>query len=111
MWPVFFSVLSAASCILSILAAIYAVRRVIREPESRELRLHSVESRLVSLQTSQNDLSVELEALAQRVKMQRVRNATNHASRVNGSPDPYQDPDRWRQEMNRQLAFGKLPRT
>jgi len=108
MWIVFFSVLSAGSCILSIAAAIYAARIATRGPESQERKLHSVELQQDSLRTSLKDISIELEALAQRVKMQRVRNATNHATTGKSSPDAYTEPDRWRSEMNKRLAFGKL---
>lgn len=109
MWLGIFSALSVSLCILCALVAIYAARTATRAPESLEQRLHSVELQQRSSTTSLTELSTELEALAQRVKMQRVRNATNHASRGNGAPDPYSDPDAWRQAMNRRLAFGKLP--
>lgn len=109
MWLGIFNVLSVSTCILCTLAAIYVAQRAIRERESLVRRLRSAELLLQSLQTSLQEVSTELETLAQRVKMQRVRNATNHATRANGSPDPYQDPDAWRQAMNRKLALAKLP--
>jgi hypothetical protein len=40
----------------------------------------SIESRLRLIESSQTDIAAELQALANRVKMMRVRNATNHTS-------------------------------
>jgi len=55
-------------------------------------------------------LQIEVERLANRVKMQRVRNATEHGQTRpgNGSmPDPISQPNEWRTAMNRKLAEAK----
>jgi hypothetical protein len=64
-----------------------------------------------SLQTSLEETQSALEHLANRVKMQRVRNATDHATGngkaklgADGLPDPYTDPDGWRKAMNAKLG-------
>lgn len=66
-------------------------------------------SRLNSLQSSQEDLMQAVDALAQRVKMQKVRNAITHTDKTNGAgmPDPYRDPDGWRKAMNERLLKGR----
>jgi hypothetical protein len=70
------------------------------------LRSHA--SRIELLEDSQQSAVTELTALANRVKMQRVRAATDHASRPAGDPDPYTNPDEWRSVMNKRLAAAKL---
>lgn len=107
----FFNVLSVSSCILCAALAIYAARRAIRGPESQDRRLRSVELRLQSTETSLDALSTELQALANRVKMQRVRNATEHGIKRPSDdelPDPTSQPDAWRSAMNRRLAFNQV---
>ena len=62
-----------------------------------------------SLSARLNELEETVSLLANRVKMMRVRNAVTHTDKSNGAaPDPYKDPNGWRAEMNRKLAFGKL---
>lgn len=59
---------------------------------------------------SQDILAQELERLANRVKMQRVRNVTEHGRARPGDgamPDPMTQPNEWRTAMNRKLAEAK----
>lgn len=63
-----------------------------------------------SLQLQLRELSETVEQLANRVKMQRVRNAINHVPDKPSTdlPDPHKDPDGWRRAMNAKLALAKL---
>lgn len=101
-------VLSAAASILCLVRANSAARRAERAPLSLRAKVDSCESRIESLLTSRDELTVALDALAQRVKMQRVRQATDHATGPRGLPDPYKNPDEWRAAVNSQLSRGKL---
>jgi hypothetical protein len=57
------------------------------------------------LRESLEATQVELERLTNRVKMQRVRNVTEHGLKPTGDmPDPYREPNEWRAAMNRKLA-------
>lgn len=107
MWADSFNVWSVAICILCTLVAISAALRATLALESLHRKLRSVESQQRSMQTSLSEYSETLEGLAQRVKMQRVRNATNHIREKNSDPDPYTSPDEWRKAINRRLAIGK----
>jgi hypothetical protein len=71
-------------------------------PESSQV------SRIKSLETSLAETNDALAAVANRVKMMRVRSAANHTADRDDSPDPYKDPDRWRQSINKQIALGRL---
>lgn len=64
-----------------------------------------------SLSARLDELEQTVEVLANRVKMQKVRNAALHAERERpgGLPDPYKEPDRWRDAVNKRLASSKLP--
>lgn len=90
--------------------AAYVALRAVRVSESRLTLPRSLDSRVESLEQSVADSQSTLEQLANRVKMMKVRNAVNHVP-DRSSPDPYRDPNAWRAEMNRKLAFGKLPGT
>ena len=103
MWLVFFSVLSAALSVFCFLAACFAVRAANRVQELPQARLRCVESRTESLVASLNDLQSTMEVLANRVKMQRVRNFAMHAVGSDGEPDPARDPEAWRAWKNKQL--------
>lgn len=112
MWTVFFSVLSAALCLFCLIACTHVARNVRADSASlvAEVRLNT--SRVRSL-TESHELTVEeLTNLANRVKMQRVRNAADHATkksaRAGDLPDPYTSPDEWRAAMTKRLAEAKL---
>jgi len=105
------SVLSAASFILSCAALFLSVRSAIRVQELRRAKADYGASRITSIETSLHELQDELQHLANRVKMIRVRNTTDHATGnskpktgPDGLPDPYTDPDGWRKAMNAKLG-------
>lgn len=66
-------------------------------------------SAIESLRTVQQEQADALAALANRVKMQRVRTAVNHVQEDrDGLPDPHKDPDAWRKAMNAKLALTRI---
>lgn len=101
--------LSVAACFLSLLAAFSAVRTAVALRELQDRWPHLSESRLDSLETSLAEQADALQAVANRVKMQRVRNAANHVGTTTAEPDPYKDPDAWRQAMNKRIAAQRIP--
>jgi len=108
MWSGIFNALSASSFILSILALYFAVRSAIRARELQATLRPLPLSRLQSIETSQAEMLVELQAVANSLKMQKVRAAANHTSGRSADPDPYKDPDAWRKMMNTRLAQAKI---
>ena len=96
--------LSVSACLLSIVATFCVVRIAIQVRELRDQVAHSNASRVKYLETSLAEMRDELEGVANRLKMMRVRAATNHVRETSGEPDPYKDPDGWRRAMNRKLA-------
>ena len=106
MWPVFFSVLSVVLSGFCFLVACFAARAASRARELPQERLRCVESRTESLVASLNDLQSTMEVLANRVKMQRVRNFAMHAVGSDGEPDARIDPEAWRAWKNKQLRTG-----
>jgi hypothetical protein len=75
--------------------------------ELRDRLQRSPLSRIQSLETSHEELAAELQAVANRVKMMRVRNATNHTRDPEPSsemPDPHTQPEAWRKAMNLKIA-------
>lgn len=111
MWTAIFSALTAAICVLCLVGCVLVVRNATRVTESQAQGLRSLPSRIESLQESQKLMADELEHLAQRVKMQRVRNATDHATKSKSAgdlPDAYTNPDEWRAAMNRKLAMQRI---
>ena len=110
MWNEISNVLSALAFFLSIAACLFAARAAIQQPALQVRKLPLIEFRLKSAETSISELTAELEGLAQRVKMQRVRNVITHAEKASSKtdPDPYKEPDRWRDWMNSRLAKAKI---
>jgi hypothetical protein len=106
MWIVIFSVSSVVIALLSLAAASFAVRIARQGAELPQERLRSVESRTESLVASLNDMQVTMEVIANRVKMQRVRNTAMHAVASAGEPDSRTDPEAWRAWKNAQLRTG-----
>lgn len=80
MWTAIFFALLAVLCITSMLLSLYAVRSATQQTELPRAKLHAVELRLQSLEQSLTETSESLQVVANRVKMQRVRNAANHVS-------------------------------
>lgn len=109
MWNDILCVSSAVlSCCFLILTVLFA-RRARRDSGPAAAQLRLCISRIQSLTESQDELRLELERLANRVKMQRVRNVTEHGQRLTGEfPDPHSDPEGWRKAMNRKLAMNRI---
>lgn len=106
----FFSVAAAVSLVFCLILAFFVARIAARVSALLEhVRSLSV-SQPESLSGRLSELEETVSMLANRVKMMRVRNAVTHTDKPNGATaDPYRDPNGWRAEMNRKLAFGKLP--
>lgn len=103
----FFAALSAATSVACMTRAISAARDARAATGLPGRALSSLTSRIESLEGSRDDQATAMTDLANRLKMIRVRSAANHASRPDGEPDPYKDPDRWRTVMNERLSRTK----
>lgn len=111
MWGVFLLVSSALLALGSLLAALFAVRIARAAAELAEANTRLPESALQSLRESIQEHGDMLLALANRVKMMKVRSASSHtdAPAKNGAlPDPYKNPDEWRKAMNERIARNKI---
>jgi hypothetical protein len=109
MWLAIFSALSAVVAVAAAIWGQLAVRNAVRAAESPLAKAHSNESRLLLLERSLNDQGEVLTELANRVKMMKVRSAVRHGSSdPDALPDPYRDPDGWRNAMNRRIASKRL---
>lgn len=80
MWTTIFFALLAACCLGSLCAALYAVRIARRTMAFRPVELASFASKLRSIESLVNETSDALAALANRFKMQKVRNAVTHVN-------------------------------
>lgn len=102
--------LSATALVTSCGAILFLVRTVARVQALQDQFARLPVSRIESLATAQAELADTMEALANRVKMQRVRNAANHVpdQAPSSIPDPHRDPDGWRKAMNAKLALARL---
>lgn len=96
--------LTVASFVLALLACLFAAASVTRVTALQH-RLRSgvdVSSRLTEIEQA-------LAEVATSVRMMKTRRAARGpVSSAAEIPDPYSDPDRWRQHMNRKLAERKL---
>lgn len=112
MWTAILSVSSAVLSSCCLIATMFLARRARHDSAPAAAQIRSVTSRIASLSESLEATQVELERLSNRVKMQRVRNVTEHSAsgpRPPGDvPDPYTDPDAWRKHMSRKLAMQKV---
>jgi hypothetical protein len=106
----FFIASSVAALLLSLLACLCVAVIAARLRASLEVLPSSLASRVSSLETSRDEQAETLTTLANRVKMQRVRQAVNHvrSAEDSGNPDPYTNPDAWRRETNKQIAMKHL---
>jgi len=103
-WIVTFSALAAILSAGCLMGCVVLVQTAGRERESLHVRVRSCESRTESLVHSLNDIQNTMEVLANRVKMQRVRNSALHAlGSTGGEPDVRTDPEAWRAWKNAQL--------
>jgi hypothetical protein len=104
-----FSTVAIVISLLLSLAGLLLVARVAgRVQELRDQFARLPVSRLESLAASQAELAETMETLANRVKMQRVRTAAMHATKLGsgGEPDARTDPEGWRAWKNAQLRTG-----
>ena len=106
MWTVILCVSSVALSSLSLAVALFAVQRAKAGAESLPGKLRSLPSRVESLEDSLAETQLALAEVANRVKMQKVRNAANHVKRETGEPDAASDPEAWRAWKNKQLRGG-----
>lgn len=107
----FFSASSVALAILSLILSAWSVRRATRAVELPRAKLRSIESRTESLESSVSEWSQIVTDLANSVKMQRVRAAAKLSSsdrRTDALPDPYKDPEGWRNAMNKRISAAKF---
>lgn len=112
MWTAIFCASSAVLCAVCLIGCTRVARTVQENSVSLEAEVRLNASRIRSLTESHTLTVEELENLANRVKMQRVRNATDHATkksaRAGDMPDPYTSPDEWRAAMTKRLAEAKI---
>lgn len=101
-----FIALASVSCAAAIFCAVETAR-VRRELLDLVRRLPL--SQLQSVQSLLDSHTDALTDLANRLKMMKVRRASEHTDRSNGLPDPYKEPDAWRTAMNAKLARAKVP--
>ena len=106
MWNAIFSVLSVILCSCCLIGCVFVAQRARQNSGPQAAQIRSATSRIASLSESVEALQLELERLSNRVKMQRVRNVTEHGLRPSGEdPDPYRNPNEWRAAMNKKLAL------
>lgn len=108
MWTTFFFALTVIASVTCLIGTIYVARSAKVGAASLQKRLRSCESQIASMTTSQEELVQTVTDVANRVKMQRVRNIATHATGSPGEPDPYKNPDEWRSMMTRKLALAKV---
>ena len=105
-----FSFVCIALASLSSIAATFCVVVCVRvRRELREAALAWQQSPQRSVQSLLESHTEELTNLANRVKMMKVRRASNHTDRNGELPDAYRDPDAWRAAMNARIAASKVP--
>lgn len=114
MWTAILCVSSAVLASCCLIGCVFVVQRARAVSGPQVAQIRSVVSQQASMNESLQELQTELERLANRVKMQRVRNATEHGTGPKRAgdelPDPYTQPDEWRRAANRQLALKQLGR-
>lgn len=118
MWNAFFSALSAFACLLCILSLWSAARNAaaVRDLRAAMTRWQEWANSLprnsssTSFEARLSEVEETLATVANRVKMQKVRNAAEHATatKPTGLPDPYLQPDEWRAAVNAKLSRSKF---
>jgi hypothetical protein len=106
MWSVILCALSVALSLFALVISLYAARTANRLSAWRRANKESRASELQSLRDLIDEQGRALLEVANRVKMQRVRNAANHVRGSQGEPDARTDPDAWRNWKNAQLRNG-----
>lgn len=97
--------LLAILCAVSLFGSACAVLIAVRRTGSPRAQLHSVVSKISSLETKLEETSETLSVLANRVKMQRVRTAANHVSDPINADEPTNIKDALRKRAG--LTAGK----
>lgn len=111
MWIVTLSVAVAFACLASLGALLLAARTAAAVRALPDLLTCSTESRLRSLEDSMAEALEVTRDTANKLKMQRVRTANSHATSASSRsalPDPYKEPEKWREAVNRRLSAAKL---
>jgi len=108
MWTTFFFALLAILCSLSALASLYAALTVRRMTGFPRAALASLDSKLRSIEASHLETMETVAKLAQKYKMQKVRNAVDHVSDPPTADDYASNKDELRKRAG--LTAGKPAR-
>lgn len=106
MWTYILLASSAGLAVLSLILALFAVRIAVRAQAWPAASEAYAKSQLQSLRDSIKEQAEALETLANRYKMQKVRNVIEHGRGSQGEPDARRDPEGWRAWKNHQLRSG-----
>jgi uncharacterized coiled-coil protein SlyX len=116
-WATIWTILSGFFCASTVCTSVLYLRAVSRvakraalAPEWLQKRVASQESSIQLLTSSLDEQRELLTALANKVKMQRVRNVVAHNAGSPDEPNPYTNPDEWRSMMNKRLAQARVNR-
>lgn len=102
------TVSAVLALVLSIASAFIAARVAVLHRELWERFKTSDASRMESLAQSVREVEAALEVVATSVRMSRVRRAaTEREQKTSELPDPYRDPDGWRNAVNARLGQQK----
>lgn len=107
-----FGVFSVIAVAISVLASLSAARTAAELLALQERYRHSPASRIDSVEQRIEELSTAIGDVANRVKMQRVRTAANHVpdEKPSSKLDRLkQDPEKWRNEINKRIGTGWRP--
>lgn len=103
------TVLAVLALVLSVAACFITARIAVRLQELSDLCQRFDQSQLESNARSLREVQLGLEELATSVRMSKVRRAGQSPESKSGLPDPYRDPDGWRQAVNARLGSVKIP--
>jgi len=108
MWTTFFYALTVILCATFALVSLHSALSARAVQASLAQKLRSLESQQQSNADSLTELTEIVQKMANSQKMQRVRAATTHASKVgsSGEPDVKTDPEAWRAWQNAKLRTG-----
>ena len=109
MWHAYFSALSVVLSVSSLILSIFAARRAARVVALPAKQLRSLESAQQSNADQLEQLLEHVTEMTNSLKMQRVRAAAKHSSATRTEmPDPYKDPNGWRDAMNKRIALSRV---